>query len=145
MSYVMSIAERDQFLGQVRVGVLSVSAGDGRGPVAAPVWYHYQPGGPITVITGRASRKGRAIQAAGRVSLCVQSEERPYKYVTVEGPAVIAELDLAERLAPARRYLGPEGGDKYVAENPDLDGELAVIRIQPQHWLTVDFGKDAAS
>ncbi len=143
MSYVMSVAERDQFLGQVHVGVLAVAAGDGRGPLAAPVWYSYQPGGLITVITGRESRKGRAIQAAGRVSLCVQSEDRPYKYVSVEGPAVLEELDLDERLALARRYLGAEGGDQYVADNPDLDNELAVFRIQPQRWLSVDYGKDA--
>lgn len=143
MSFVMSVAEREQFLGQVRVAVLSVAAGDGRGPLTAPVWYNYQPGGRITVITGRASRKGRAIQAAGRVSLCVQSEDRPYRYVSVEGPAQLEELDLAERLALARRYLGTEGGDQYLADNPDLDGELAVVRIEPQRWLTVDYGKDA--
>lgn len=145
MSYVMSVAEREKFLGQVRVGVLSVAAGEARGPIAAPVWYGYQPGGLITIITGRESRKGRAIQAAGRVSLCVQSEDRPYKYVSVEGPAVLAEFDLDERLALARRYLGPEGGDQYVADNPDPGGELALFRIQPQHWLSVDYGKDAGS
>ena len=143
MSYAMSVAERERFLGQVHVAVLAVAAGDGRAPIAAPVWYSYQPGGTITVITGRESRKGRAIRAAGRVSLCVQSEERPYQYVSVEGPAQLAELDLAERLALARRYLGPEGGDQYVADNPDPDGELVVFRIQPERWLSVDYGKDA--
>ena len=29
------------------------------------------------------------------------------------------ELDPAERLAMARRYLGAEGADRYVASNPD--------------------------
>ena len=143
MSYVMTVAEREQFLGQVRVGVLAVAVSDGRAPLTVPVWYNYQPGGLITVITGRQSRKGRAIQAVGRVSLCVQSEERPYRYVSVEGPAQLAEFDLAERLALARRYLGPEGGDQYVADNPDPGGELAVFRIQPERWLSVDYGKDA--
>jgi len=65
MSQAMSVAEREQFLGQVRVGVLSVAAGAGRGPITAPVWYNYQPGGVLTVVTGRESRKGRAIQTAG--------------------------------------------------------------------------------
>jgi PPOX class probable F420-dependent enzyme len=142
MSYVMSVAEREQFLAQVHVGVLSVAVGDGRGPLTAPVWY-LQPGSNVTVITGRDSRKGKAIRSAGRVSLCVQSEDRPYKYVSIEGPAAVAEFDLDERLALARRYLGTEGGDQYVAENPDQDGELAVFRIQPQRWLSVDYGKDA--
>jgi len=96
----------------------------------------------VVTVTAAETRPS-AIQAAGRVSLCVQSEERPYKYVSVEGPAELAEFDLAERLALARRYLGPEGGDQYVADNPDPDGELAVFRIQPEHWLSVDYGKDA--
>jgi PPOX class probable F420-dependent enzyme len=143
MSYAMSVAEREQFLGQVHVGVLSVAATDGRGPITAPVWYSYQPGGPITFVTGRESRKGRALQAAGRASLLVQSEVLPYRYVSVEGPAVLAEFDLDERLALARRYLGPQGGDQYVAENPDPDGELTLFRIQPQRWLSADYGKDA--
>jgi PPOX class probable F420-dependent enzyme len=143
MSYAMSVAEREQFLGQVHVAVLSVASGDGRGPITAPVWYSYQPGGPITFITGRESRKGRALQAAGRVTLLVQSEVPPYRYVSVEGPVVRAEFDLAERLALARRYLGPEGGDQYVADNPDPDGELALFRIEPERWLSVDYGKDA--
>ncbi len=145
MSYAMTVAECEQFLSQVRVGVLSVAAGDGRGPVTAPVWYSYQPGGPVSFVTGRESRKGRALQAAGRASFCVQSEDRPYQYVTIEGPAVQAEFDLDERLALARRYLGPEGGDQYVADNPDADGELALFRLEPEHWLSVDYGKDAGS
>jgi hypothetical protein len=98
-----------------------------------------------TFVTGRESRKGRALQAAGRASLLVQSEARPYKYVSVEGPAVPGEFDPDERVALARRYLGPEGGDQYVADNPDPDGELALFRIQPQRWLSVDYGKDAGS
>jgi hypothetical protein len=55
------------------------------------------------------------------VSLCVQSEGRPDQYVSVEGPAELAEFDLAERPALARRYLGPEGGDQYVADNYGKD------------------------
>jgi hypothetical protein len=55
------------------------------------------------------------------VSLCVQSEGRPDQYVSVEGPAELAEFDLAERPALARRCLGPEGGDQYVADNYGKD------------------------
>jgi len=44
-----------------------------------------------------------------------------------------------ERLALARRYLGPEGGDAYVSANPT--GGQVVVRMIPEHWLTVDYGK----
>jgi len=135
----MSPAEREAFLADVHVGVLTVSVGDGRGPLATPVWYNYQPGGQVTVTTGGNSRKTRAITAAGRFSLCAQYEALPYKYVTVEGPAVIEPSELADRIAIARRYLGTEGGDAWIAANPD--GDDVTIRMTPEHWQTADFGK----
>jgi len=145
MRFAMSAQAREQFLAGLHVGVLSVAvngdgeAGGGRAPLAVPVWYDYEPGGRVNVITGRSSRKGRAIIAAGRMSLCAQDEKPPYKYVSVEGPVEMGELDPAERLAMARRYLGPAGGDRYVAGNPDTDGEQVMFRMTPEHWLSVDY------
>jgi PPOX class probable F420-dependent enzyme len=141
MRLAMTAEERERFLARVHVGVLSVAAGAGRAPLAVPVWYDYRPGGPVSVITGRTSRKGRAIVAAGRMSLCAQDEKPPYRYVSVEGPVEMEEPDPAERLAMARRYLGPEGGDRYVAANPDPAGENVMFRMTPEHWLSVDYRK----
>lgn len=141
MSFAMSVTEREQFLGGLHVGVLSVAAGSDRGPIVVPVWYDYQLGGQVSVITGRSTRKGRAISAAGRMSLCAQDENPPYRYVCVEGPTVVEELDLGDRLAMARRYLGAEGGDQYVASNPDPDREMVIFRMRPGHWVSADFGK----
>jgi PPOX class probable F420-dependent enzyme len=139
VSLSMSHAEREAFLAAVHVGVLAVSAGADRGPLATPVWYIYQPGGQVSVTTGSDSRKARAIAAAGRFSLCAQDEAPPYKYVTVEGPAVIEPVGMAERVAIARRYLGAERGDAWIAANPDVDD--VAIRMTPEHWQTADFGK----
>jgi PPOX class probable F420-dependent enzyme len=136
----MSRAEREEFLAGLHVGVLSVATGDGSGPLTIPVWYTYQPGGTVNVGTGRSTRKARAIAAAGRFSLCAQDERPPYRYVTVEGPAVIEESNAPERLELARRYLGTEGGDAFVAANPgSADG--VIIRMTPEHWLSVDYGR----
>ena len=140
-SFAMSAEERQQFLAGVHVGVLSVAAPGGRAPLAVPVWYDYQPGGCVSVITGRSSRKGRAIVAAGRMSLCAQDEKPPYRYVSVEGPVEMQELDPAERLSMAVRYLGQERGDGYVTSNPDPSGENVMFRMSPEHWLTVDYRK----
>jgi nitroimidazol reductase NimA-like FMN-containing flavoprotein (pyridoxamine 5'-phosphate oxidase superfamily) len=148
MSEAMSSAGREQFLADVHVGILSVGvgvgAGDGRGPLTVPVWYSYQPGGRLSVITGRNTRKARAASAAGRISLCAQVESPPYRYVSVVGPVTFEELDPAERLAMGRRYLGTEGGDQYVASVPDPDGENIVIRIRPERWLSADYGQSRA-
>jgi len=135
----MSSAEREAFLAEVHVGVLAVAAGQGRGPLTTPVWYSYRPGGLVTVTTGGSSSKASAIAAAGRFSLCAQDEAPPYKYVTVEGPAVVEPADPAGRIAIARRYLGAEGGDAYIAANSGADDVM--IRMTPEHWQAADFSK----
>jgi PPOX class probable F420-dependent enzyme len=133
----MSAAEREKFLASVHVGVLSAAVGTTGRTLAVPVWYSYPPGGLLTVLTGRRSRKSGAIRAAGRFGVCVQDDSPPYRYVSVEGPVVSEdEPDPAERLALARRYLGPAGGDRYVTDNPDPGHENVAFRMRPEHWLS---------
>jgi len=145
MWVAMSAAERGEFLAGVRVGVLSVALGAAGQTLAVPVWYSYQPGGLVTVLTGRRSRKATAIQAAGRFGLCVQDASPPYRYVSVEGPvAGEEEPGPGERLAMARRYLGAAGGDRYIAGNPDPGGENVAFRMRPEHWLSQDQGQGQA-
>ena len=145
MWVAMSAAEREEFLADVHVGVLSAAIGTAGQTVAVPVWYSYQPGGLVTVLTGRRSRKAAAIRAAGRFGLCAQDASPPYRYVSVEG-AVISEEEPGpgERLTMARRYLGTAGGDRYLADNPDPGRENVAFRMRPQHWLSQDQGKDQA-
>ncbi len=135
----MSHEEREEFLAGLHVGVLSVASQDGDGPLTVPVWYTYSPGGTVNVSTGRATRKAAAIVAAGRFSLCAQDENPPYKYVTVEGPVAFEDATEAERLELARRYLGVEGGDAYIASVPG--GNQFMFRLTPEHWLTADYSK----
>jgi hypothetical protein len=139
MWVVMSAAEREEFLADVHIGVLSAAMGAAGRTLVVPVWYSYRPGGLVTVLTGRRSRKATAIRAAGRFGLCAQDDSPPYRYVSVEGPVVGEdELDPAERLAMARRYLGAAGGDRYVTDNPDPERENVAFRMRPEHWLSQD-------
>jgi uncharacterized protein len=106
--------------------MLSVASDDDRPPMTAPVWYGYRPGDNISFFTGtqgRKARKTRLIQKAGVLSLSVQSEEFPYKYVTVEG--IIIQEDrpppAEQMLAVARRYLPEAAAQRFVKaelENP---------------------------
>jgi PPOX class probable F420-dependent enzyme len=141
----MTVEEREAFLADVHVGVLSVADG-GRGPWIVPVWYGYRPGGDIRVITARDSRKTRLMERAGRASLCVQSEELPYRYVSVEGPLTGIEhpLDLDERRALAVRYLGPEAAERFLAATADVVPGEVLVRLRPERWLTADYGKQGA-
>jgi nitroimidazol reductase NimA-like FMN-containing flavoprotein (pyridoxamine 5'-phosphate oxidase superfamily) len=145
MWVAMSAPQREEFLANVHVGVLSAAIGTAGQTLAVPVWYSYQPGGLLTVLTGRRSRKAATIRAAGRFGLCAQDDHPPYRYVSVEGPVVSEEeLDPAERLAMARRYLGAAGGNRYIADNPDPGRENVAFRMRPERWLSQDQGQGHA-
>ncbi len=144
MSLIMTRDEREAFLAALHVGVISIEQQD-RAPLAVPVWYSYIPGGELHLTTFGDSRKAQALRAAGRFSLCAQAEAFPYAYVSVEGEVLAIEaVDVERDLRPlARRYLGTEGGDKYVAENGGSDAGkgLILVRMRPQHWLSTDYAK----
>jgi nitroimidazol reductase NimA-like FMN-containing flavoprotein (pyridoxamine 5'-phosphate oxidase superfamily) len=135
--------EREAFLADLHVGVLSVTQ-DGRGPLTVPIWYSYVPGGAVTVITGSGSLKARLINAAGRFSLCAQTETAPYKYVSVEGPVTGREApgDPDEHRAMAHRYLGQELGDLYREATAERSKDNCVFRMTPESWHTSDFAKE---
>ena len=142
MSRTMTTTERERFLADVRVGIISI-AEEGRGPLTVPIWYGYMPGGELSVWMEKGSRKTRLLESVGRFSLCVQSEQRPYQYVSVEGPITAIEAVDRERDARpiARRYLGVEAGDAYIDDMADsLDsGAQIVVRMRPERWLTADY------
>jgi nitroimidazol reductase NimA-like FMN-containing flavoprotein (pyridoxamine 5'-phosphate oxidase superfamily) len=145
MSTTMSREERENFLAGVRVGILSITEA-GRGPLTVPVWYAYEPGGDVQVVTERASRKGKLLEEGQRISLCAQDDAPPYKYASVEGPIVRIEPSDEERdeRTLAHRYLGPEGGDRYMESAADerTDDSMLLIRMRPERWLTADYSKE---
>ena len=144
MSMSMSKSEREAFLAQTRVAIISV-AEDGRGPLTIPVWYHYEPGGVVRFLTGADSKKAGLMRKAGRIGLCVQSETPPYQYVSIEGPITIStEIDYERDFRQmALRYLGNEMGEMYVAvtasERETTPSVLVTLR--PERWLSVDYNK----
>jgi PPOX class probable F420-dependent enzyme len=137
-----SETERQEFLADKHVAVLSVAATEGRPPASVPIWYDYTPGGNIRIMTGASSRKARLIERAGAVTLVVQREEPPYQYVVVEGSIVEttnpAPADLQESIAI--RYLGDEGGRAFVRSMEGVEEVLFTIR--PDRWLSADFTGD---
>jgi uncharacterized protein len=134
--------ERQQFLAEKHVGVLSVAATDGRPPASVPIWYGYSPGGNIHINTGASARKAKLIERAGAVTLVVQREEPPYQYVVVEGTVVetTTPTPVEVQEAIAIRYLGEKRGRNFV---DSFDGhETVLFTIRPDRWLTADFSDE---
>ena len=140
MSLAMTKQERETFLAEVRIGVVSIPT-EGRGPLTVPIWYIYEPGGELKFVTGRESRKAKLLAQADRISFCVYNDSLPYRYVSVEGPIVAIEpADLERDIRRfGHRYLGPEGGDQHAERVKDQGSIL--VRMRPEQWYTVDFGK----
>ena len=135
----MTQAEREAFLAEPHIGVIALNEPD-RGPLAAPIWYGYEPGGELTVLISPQSRKGRLLSEGDRLSLVAQQENLPYRYVSVEGVvASIAPSSAGELLDMAIRYLGEEQGQAYAAAN--AGGENVTVSVRIERWLSIDYGK----
>src|SRR5918911_3456263 len=83
-----------------RTGNLATTRQDGR-PHVVPVWFALD-GDDIVFTTGADTVKGRAMRRTGQASLCVDDQEPPYSFVTIEGTATLSE-DMDELLRVAAR------------------------------------------
>ena len=133
----MSPTEREAFLADLHVGILSIQR-DGKGPLAVPIWYRYEDGVVMIWMSGE-SVKAKLLRRHGRATMTVQNETPPYQYVMVEGPVTITTADRDIR-AVAIRYLGEEMGAGYAEQNPANDSSV-IARLTPERWLTTDYGK----
>ncbi|GGV10959.1 pyridoxamine 5'-phosphate oxidase family protein [Streptomyces spectabilis] len=134
--------EREEFLAEAHIAALAVDSGEeGRAPVTVPIWYQYEPGGEIWIMTGKGSRKAQLIAAAGRFTLMVERLEPSIRYVSVEGPVVATEPATREQLHEiSARYLPADKVDGYVEMAWKGHGEQVVIRLRPQRWVSSDLG-----
>ncbi|GHA26118.1 pyridoxamine 5'-phosphate oxidase [Streptomyces tauricus] len=133
--------EREKLLAEPHIAALAVDAGAGRAPLTVPIWYQYEPGGIVWILTGLTSRKNELISAAGRFSLMVDRLEPTIRYVSVEGPVVETTPATREQLHEiSARYLPADKVDGYVDFSWKEHGEMVVIRMRPDRWLSSDLG-----
>ncbi|MEU6288758.1 pyridoxamine 5'-phosphate oxidase family protein [Streptomyces sp. NPDC015140] len=133
--------EREKFLAEPHIAALAVDAEAGRAPLTVPIWYQYEPGGDVWIMTGLDSRKNQRIRAAGRFSLMVDRLEPTIRYVSVEGPVVDTVPATEENLREiSARYLPAEKVDGYVAFASANHGEQVIVRMRPERWVSSDLG-----
>src|SRR4030095_16039909 len=137
----MSRSEREAFLAGTHVGVLAV-AEPGRGPLAVPVWYRYEPGDVVRMTVPSGSRKVALLRAAGRASLCAQTETLPCQYVSVEGPVEVLDAEVeGDQREMAIRYLGEKLGDRYLTATAKERANEVLVLLRPTRWWSVDFSR----
>jgi nitroimidazol reductase NimA-like FMN-containing flavoprotein (pyridoxamine 5'-phosphate oxidase superfamily) len=146
----MTQQEREAFLAEPHIGVISVASGDKNPPLATPVWYGYEAGGNITFFTGSTGTKPKKVELleeTGVLTLCAQKETFPYKYATVEGTVVKADRPpkADQIISIVRRYLGGERAREFaemMLGKPN--SELVLFTVRPDRWLTSDYSDDVA-
>jgi pyridoxamine 5'-phosphate oxidase-like protein len=137
----LTVQERERFLAEPHIAALSVSAGPGRGPLTVPIWYQYEPGGEVWILTEARSRKAALIAAAGRFTLMVDRVTPTTRYVSVEGPVtrtIPGTIELRREIT--ERYLPPEQAQAYLELAEAEFGEEIAIYLRPERWLSADLG-----
>ena len=137
----MTNEDRDAFLAERRVAVLAIERKE-KGPLCAPIWYRRSADGTFEIAMANDSAKAHLLRASGRATLCVQAEERPYRYVTAEGPVDLRVMsgDECHTILSdiATRYLGEKAGAAYADAFPGH--EEALVRLTPENWRTEVLG-----
>jgi PPOX class probable F420-dependent enzyme len=134
----MAAPDREAFLAEPHIGVLTIARTEGQPPLASPIWYEYVDG-VVAINVGRGSVKARLAAAAGVASLTVQTEQLPYRFVTVGGPLAIGDADDAIRRRIASRYMPADMVDGYLATGDAAD--MVTLRLTPTTWHSNDYTK----
>ncbi|MBA4179103.1 MAG: PPOX class F420-dependent oxidoreductase [Anaerolinea sp.] len=122
-------------------GVLSTLRPDGS-PITSAVWFGFLDG-DIVISTPAGRNKARNAREDGRVSFLVDTKERPYRGVAIEGVAeLLDDPDGALVALIARRYVGAEA-DAWVAAR-SATAERVILRIRPRRVRPWNMAASAA-
>jgi PPOX class probable F420-dependent enzyme len=112
---VLSDQEIEAYLAEPHVAQLVTVRPDGR-PHMAPVWFMTE-GRRALVMAGANAVKVRNIRRNPAVALSIATDQRPYKYVVLEGEGLVTDRDLPQVVQRiCARYDGPEQGPVYAGE-----------------------------
>ena len=118
------------FLSEVHIAILA-NHREKRAPHSTPIWYQYEPNDTLWFMADPKTQKGKLMETGTPVSLVVQTETAPYRYVSIAGQiSDVAKGDMEQELRPiSRRYLGVKGGDEYVASFESWSSNRYTIKI----------------
>jgi PPOX class probable F420-dependent enzyme len=106
-------------------------------PHIVPIWFTLDCEDNIIFNTGYKSVKTKNIQRDNRVSLCVDDQNPPFSFVTIDGIAgIINDLpDVIFKWAKkiAARYMGDDKAELYGKRNSS-EGEL-LFKIKPNRII----------
>lgn len=129
--------EQQSFLAEAHVATIAIEE-PGHPPLAVPIWYAYEQGGDLWVLTGADSVKARMLRAAGSCTVAVDTVMPRTRYVSVSCD-VVEERPGGEQehVALAERYLPAAAVKKYLDFSSGF-GPEAVFVLRPTRWRSAD-------
>lgn len=112
---------------------------DGK-PRVVPMWFHWT-GEEFLMGAPPNAPKMKVLADNPDVAFSIDSNEWPYRVLTVRGTATVREVDgrFPEYEAMARRYLGAEGGQQFLDLQKQTFPRWTRIAVRPEHVSILDF------
>lgn len=123
-----------EFLAEPRVGVLAVASKNGP-PAATPVWFGFEPGSDLWIVTSASTRKAKLLAHTGVATLVVEESEQSATFVAVDLELVdVREAGPADDRELASRYLEGEALERFVEMASEQLPDEQRYTFRPTKW-----------
>ena len=111
-------------------------------PRVIPIWFYWN-GQEIVFGSPSIAPKMKALKDGVKVAITIDSSNPPWHVLYVRGSVHIDVIDgiSQEYAASARRYLGEEAGNAWLAQVEQMGGKMARILVTPEWVGVLDFEK----
>lgn len=123
-----------EFLAETRVGIFAVAAENGP-PAATPVWYLYEPGGNLRIVTSASTRKAKLLARTGTATLVVEESGQNATFVAIDMELVdTRDAEPADDRELASRYLEGEAVERFVDMAVEHMPDEKIYTFRPTKW-----------
>ena len=115
-------------------------------PRIIAIWFHWD-GHDLVFGTPTNAPKSHVLADRTKVAITIDSNEMPYKVLTIRGTAKTSLVDgiVPEYVLACKRYLGEEGGEGFLTQlrqmlpHPKMGGQMMRIAVTPEWVNILDF------
>ena len=109
-------------------------------PRVVPMWFHWT-GREILMGAPPNSPKMRALTDGSPVALSIDTDEWPYTVLSIRGTIACQTVEgtFPEYVEMARRYLGEEGSQQFLAAARQTFTRWVRIAVRPERVSVIDF------
>ncbi len=115
-------------------------------PRVIPIGFHWD-GHDLVFGTPPNAPKSHVLKDGAKVAVTIDSNEMPYKALTIRGTAKVSLVDgvVPEYALAMMRYMGEEGGKAWLAQidqmghHPKMGGKMVRIAVTPEWVHIIDF------